>query len=81
MRTTAMNALVAIGFTIILIVGQLDLSIGTIITFSAVIGLGLKEMIGYGLSVPLAVIAGSLIGLVNGILVAKVKINSFIVTL
>jgi len=81
MRTTAMNALVAIGFTIILIVGQLDLSIGTIITFSAVIGLGLKEMIGYGLSVPLAIVAGSLIGLVNGVLVAKVKINSFIVTL
>lgn len=81
MRTMAMNALVAIGFTIILIVGQLDLSIGTIITFAAVIGLGLKEAIGYGLSVPLAVIAGALIGLINGLLVAKAKINSFIVTL
>lgn len=81
MRTTAMNATVAIGFTIILIVGQLDLSIGTIITFSAIIGLGLKSMVGYGLSVPLAIAAGSLIGLINGLLVAKAKINSFIVTL
>ncbi len=81
MRTTAMNATVAIGFTIILIVGQLDLSIGTIITFSAIIGLGLKGMVGYGLSVPLAIAAGSLIGLINGLLVAKAKINSFIVTL
>lgn len=81
MRTTAMNATVAIGFTIILIIGQLDLSIGTIITFSAIIGLGLKEMVGYGLSVPLAIVAGSLIGLINGLLVAKAKINSFIVTL
>jgi ribose/xylose/arabinose/galactoside ABC-type transport system permease subunit len=81
MRTTAMNATVAIGFTIILIIGQLDLSIGTIITFSAIIGLGLKGMVGYGLSVPLAIAAGSLIGLINGLLVAKAKINSFIVTL
>jgi ribose/xylose/arabinose/galactoside ABC-type transport system permease subunit len=81
MRTMAMNATVAIGFTIILICGQLDLSIGTIITFSAVVGLGLKEYLGYGLSVPLAVVAGALIGLINGLLVAKAKINSFIVTL
>ena len=81
MKTVAMNGTVAIGFTIILIVGQLDLSIGTIITFAAVIGLGLKEAVGYGVSVPLAIIAGGLIGLINGLLVAKVKINSFIVTL
>lgn len=81
MRTMAMNATVAIGFTIILICGQLDLSIGTIITFSGVIGLGLKQYIGYGGSVPIAIIAGGTIGLVNGLLVAKAKINSFIVTL
>jgi len=81
MKTVSMNATVAIGFTIILIVGQLDLSVGTIITFAAVIGLGLKGAVGYGLSVPLAIVAGGLIGLINGVLVAKVKINSFIVTL
>ncbi len=81
MRTMAMNAVVAIGFTIILIIGQLDLSIGTIITFSGILGLGLKEYLGFGGSVPVAIIAGGLIGLVNGLLVAKAKINSFIVTL
>lgn len=76
-----MNATVAIGFTIILIVGQLDLSIGTIVTFTAILGLGLKQYLGFGGSVPVAIIAGGLIGLVNGVLVAKAKINSFIVTL
>jgi len=81
MRAVSMNATVAIGFSIILIVGQLDLSVGTIITFAAVIGLGLKEAVGYGVSVPLAIAAGGVIGLINGVLVAKVKINSFIVTL
>ena len=81
MRTMAMNATVAIGFTIILIIGQLDLSIGTIVTFTGILGLGLKEYLGFGGSVPVAIIAGGLIGLVNGLLVAKAKINSFIVTL
>lgn len=81
MRTMAMNATVAIGFTVIFIIGQLDLSIGTIITFTAIIGLGLKQYLGFGGSVPIAIIAGGLIGLVNGLLVAKAKINSFIVTL
>jgi len=81
MRTTAMNATAAIGFTLILIVGQLDLSIGTIITFAGVVGLGLKQYIGYGGSVPIAILAGCAIGLINGLLVAKAKISSFIVTL
>jgi len=81
MRTTAMNATVAIGFTIILIIGQIDFTIGTVITLSGVIGLGLKEYIGFGGSVPVAILAGGVIGLINGLLVAKAKINSFIVTL
>ncbi|TFG58236.1 MAG: ABC transporter permease [Spirochaetales bacterium] len=81
MRTVAMNGAVAIGFTIVMICGQLDLSIGTVITFSAVVALGLKTALGFGVSVPLAVIAGAGIGLINGLLVAKAKINSFIVTL
>ncbi len=80
-RTMAMNACVAIGFTIVLICGQLDLSIGTVITLSGVIGLGMKGLVGYELSVPLAVAAGALVGLINGLLVTKAKINSFIVTL
>jgi ribose transport system permease protein len=81
MRTMSMNATVAIGFTVILIIGQLDLSIGTIVTFTAILGLGLKEYLGFGGSVPVAIMAGGLIGLTNGVLVTKAKINSFIVTL
>lgn len=81
MRTMAMNATVAIGFTIILIIGQLDLSIGTIVTFSAIVTLSLKEYIGFAGAVPVGILTGSLIGLINGLLVAKAKIHSFIVTL
>ena len=81
MRTMAMNALVAVGFTVVLISGELDLSIGAVVTFSGVTGLFLKKFIGYGGSVPAAILAGCLIGLVSGLLVTKAKISSFIVTL
>jgi len=81
MKTVSMNACTAIGFTIVMISGQLDLSIGTVITFAGVLGLSLKEYVGYGGSVPIAILAGALVGLFNGILVAKAKVNSFIVTL
>lgn len=80
-KTMAMNGCVAIGFTILMICGQLDLSIGTVITFSGIIGLGLKQFVGYQWSVPIAIAAGAMIGLINGLLVTKAKINSFIVTL
>jgi len=81
MKVVAMNACVAIGFTIVMICGQLDLSIGTVITFAGVLGLSLKPSLGYGVSVPIAIFAGAVIGLFNGLLVSKAKISSFIVTL
>jgi ribose transport system permease protein len=81
MKTITMNVLAAIGFTIVMICGQLDLSIGTVITFSAVISLGLQPVFGFAGSVAIAVVAGIVVGLLNGLLVTKAKINSFIVTL
>ena len=45
------------------------------------IALSLQKVVGYGLSIPIAIAAGVAIGLLNGILVAKVKINSFIATI
>jgi ribose/xylose/arabinose/galactoside ABC-type transport system permease subunit len=81
LKAISMNAVVAIGFTVVMICGQLDLSIGTVITFAGVIALGLQPALGYALSILVAIVAGCLVGALNGILVAKAKINSFIVTL
>lgn len=81
LRTVSMNATLALGFTVVMICGELDLSIGRTATFAAVIALSLQKVVGYGLSIPIAIAAGVAIGLFNGILVAKVKINSFIGTI
>jgi len=81
LNAVAMNATVAIGFTVVMICGQLDLSIGTVITFAGVLTMGLQPLLGFPGAIAAAVTGGALIGLFNGVLVTKAKINSFIVTL
>jgi len=81
LNAVAMNATVAIGFTVVMICGQLDLSIGTVITFAGVLTMGLQPFLGFTGAIAAAVVGGALIGLFNGVLVTKAKINSFIVTL
>jgi ribose/xylose/arabinose/galactoside ABC-type transport system permease subunit len=76
-----LNAIVASGFTVIFILGQLDLSIGAVVMLSGMLVIGLQPALGWPLAILVAVLSGSFVGLVNGLLVVKVKINSFIVTL
>ena len=80
-KAASLNAIVAIGFTLILILGQLDLSIGAVVMLAGMLAVGLQPQLGWGGSIPVAILAGILVGLVNGLLVVKLKINSFIATL
>jgi ribose/xylose/arabinose/galactoside ABC-type transport system permease subunit/ABC-type sugar transport system substrate-binding protein len=81
LRGASLNGIVAIGFTVIFILGQLDLSVGAVVMLCGMLTIGLQPQLGWVGSITLAVLSGGLIGLVNGMLVVKVRINSFIVTL
>lgn len=70
-----------IGFTIVMICGHLDLSVATTINLGAIFVIGFQPMIGWALAILIGVVGGAVVGLINGVLVAKGKINSFIVTL
>ena len=74
--------LIAIILTLIIISGEIDLSIASMIALTAVI-FGTVYNAGFGMpaSVLIAVLAGSLCGLFNGILVTKLKIPSIILTI
>ncbi len=81
--STAVNGLLAIGVTFIIISGGIDLSVGTVMTLSAVMS---GVFITYwNLPVPLGVLAGiltgSLAGSINGTLVSKFSIPPFVATL
>ena len=81
LKGASLNAIVAIGFTVIFILGQLDLSIGAVVMLCGMLTIGLQPAFGWFGSISLAVLAGASAGLINGLLVVKAKINSFIVTL
>ncbi len=80
---TAVNGVLALGVTFVIISGGIDLSIGTVMTLSAVMtGVLITNM---DLPVPVGIVGGvatgALAGLVNGILIARFKIPPFIATL
>src|SRR5882672_1751779 len=80
---TTVNGVLALGVTFVIITGGIDLSIGTVMTLSAVTaGVCITN---WHLPVPVGVLAGlvtgTLAGIVNGTLIAKLKIPPFIATL
>src|SRR5882724_7267295 len=80
---TAVNGVLALGVTFVIITAGIDLSVGTVMTLSAVMsGVFVTN---WQMPVPLGVLAGvltgCLAGLVNGTIVAKLKVPPFIATL
>jgi len=79
----SVEATIAVGMVILLISGGLDLSVGSTLAFTGVVtGLALTSLkLSPPISIMLGLIAALCVGLANGLLVAKLKINPFIVTL
>ena len=83
LQATAVNGVLAIASTFVIITGGIDLSVGTLMTFCAVMaGVFLTYL---GLPLPFGIFAailfGALVGLSSGTLIAKLKIPPFIATL
>jgi ribose/xylose/arabinose/galactoside ABC-type transport system permease subunit/ABC-type sugar transport system substrate-binding protein len=81
LKGASLNGIVAIGFTLVFILGQLDLSIGAVVMLCGVLAIGLQPALGWAGAVLASLLAGATVGAVNGLLVVKARINSFIVTL
>lgn len=82
LRRGSAVAIAAVGMTLVIVMGEIDLSVGSTVAWSGVIGaLAAKA----GAPLPLAVVAGigagAGVGLVNGLLVTRLGVSSFIVTL
>jgi len=79
----AIIAMLALAETIVVIVGEFDLSVGFLVGLCHILALGF--VVRSGLSWPIAVLlvigVGALVGLLNGLLVHVAKIDSFIATL
>ena len=83
LQATSVNGVLAVAATLVIITGGIDLSVGTLMTFTAVMaGVVLTYL---GLPLPLGVIAaigsGAICGLFSGSFIAKMKVPPFIATL
>jgi ribose transport system permease protein len=81
--STAVIGVLALGSTFVIITGGIDLSVGTVMTLSAVMtGVFITF---FGLSVPVGILGGILTGafcgMLSGLAIAKMKIPPFIATL
>lgn len=73
---------IAVGMVILLVSGGLDLSVGSTLAFTGVVcGLALTGGVPAAPAIGLALLAALAVGLVNGFLIAKLKMNPFIITL
>ncbi len=80
---TAVNGVLALGVTFVIVTGGIDLSVGTVLTFSAVMtGVFITNMkFPVGIGILIGILAGGLAGLINGLLISRMKIPPFIATL
>jgi ribose transport system permease protein len=82
-RSLAFVALVAIGQACLLIIGELDLSVGAIAGLCGVVGGMLMVQAGVNpyLSFALCLLLGTVFGFINGIIIAGLNLNSMVVTI
>lgn len=83
LRSLSSVAIMALGLTLVIVVGEIDLSFGATygLAINALAVMWIVYGVHVGLAIPLAILIGALVGLFNGILVTSFKIPSFIVTL
>ena len=83
LRQISTNLFLACGMTMVIILGGIDLSVGSIIALSGCISAGCVAR--YNLPLPIALVMGLLVGLLvgmfNGAVISKTTIPAFIVTL
>jgi ribose transport system permease protein len=83
LQSTAVNGVLAVACTFVIITAGIDLSVGTMMTFCAVMAGVVLTYWGMPIYVGIAaaIFFGALCGTVSGVLIAKLKIPPFIATL
>lgn len=87
LRQTSINGILAIGMTFVILLGGIDLSVGSILAFAGVVGASFAssafggQVPSVGFAICISLLAGIALGSINGLLIARWKIAPFVVTL
>lgn len=83
LRQISTNLYIACGMTMVIILGGIDLSVGSIIALSGCVAAACVAR--HGMPIPVALLIGTLLGaafgMINGVIISKTTIPPFIVTL
>ena len=83
LRQMSINAYTALGMTLIIILGHIDLSVGAIVAMSGTLTVGF--IVTQGLPIPVAILLGILLGmvagLISGMIVTYFRVPAFIITM
>ncbi|END3382799.1 ribose ABC transporter permease [Vibrio sp. Vb0937] len=82
LRQTSVNAIIAVGMTLVILTAGIDLSVGSVLALcgafaASMIALEVPMLV----AVPTALVAGAALGAISGIIIAKGKVQAFIATL
>lgn len=82
LRQTSINSVIAIGMTLVILTGGIDLSVGSILALTGAFGASLiANGVNPILAIIIAIVIGGLFGIFNGLLISYAKLQPFIVTL
>ncbi len=82
-RQIALSAIIAMGMTLVILMGGIDLSVGSVVSITSVmIGVVMVKMnMPIWFAILAGILVGALIGMINGMLIIKTRVPPFIITL
>ncbi|HEX8213452.1 MAG TPA: ABC transporter permease [Longimicrobium sp.] len=80
LRQNSMLGMVALGMTLVVLTGGIDLSVGAVLAVAGIVAASLSDQ-GTAVAVGGGLAAGALLGTINGLLITRARIQPFIVTL
>jgi ribose transport system permease protein len=80
-RQSSVLLMVSLAETAIILVGSIDLSIGALVTLSGILTALTVDYVGVVGAVAVGIAIGALVGLINGLVVTRLRVPSFLVTL
>jgi ribose/xylose/arabinose/galactoside ABC-type transport system permease subunit len=80
-RQLVTNGFLSLGMLLVVRTGGIDLSVGSVLALAGLLATGLQANMHFSLAIVLALAMGTALGMLNGWLVARFKLEPFIVTL
>ncbi len=83
LRQIVTNGLISLGMLVVILTGGIDLSVGPVVAFAAIVVSGMiqNQQLPLPLAIIIALTVGGLAGTFNGFMISKFKLQPFIVTL